>query len=93
MVYKSQDQAIIKKLFLIHTYNKLNFRHLIVFNKNACIPNSFKTFQLKIHKGHIFRTLFVDKFIVGLRFGTFVFTRKPHTFIKKKKTAANLVKR
>lgn len=72
---------------------KLTSKNFIIFNKNDIIPKSFNTFNFKIHKGHIFRTLEIDKFSVGLKFGSFIFTRKPHTFIKKKKKSSNIIKR
>lgn len=86
------NTSMLRKIFLIK-FNKLNNINYIFFNKSNNIPKCFINTQIKIHKGNIFRTLSIDKFNVGLKLGHFVFTRKPHTYVNKKKKATNSIRR
>lgn len=93
MVFKKYSKSILKKIFFVKTFGLLNGKQSIVFSKDSYIPNSFKNINIKIYKGNVFRNLLVDKFNIGLKFGNFVFTRKPHSFVKKKKKSSNSVRR
>lgn len=84
--------SIIKKIFLIKTRKKL-VRSRLIFKKSSNIPYSFSGFRLDIYKGNLFKSLKINKFMFNLVLGSFVFTRKPHTFISKKKKKANNVRR
>ncbi len=43
-----------------------------------------------VHKGTLSRTLLVNKFNVGMKFGEFAFTRKPFHFPLRKKKGRNV---
>jgi len=93
LALKSFHKSVFKKIFYVKTLDSLLKKESIIFNKSCVIPKSFKNFTLKIYKGNIFRIFSIDKFNIGFKFGNFVFTRKPHTFIKKKKKSSNIIRR
>lgn len=93
MVLTKFSKSICKKIFFIKTFNSLQNKKALVFASDSYIPSCFHNFTVKIHKGNIFRLLNIDKFNIGLRFSDFIFTRKPHAFIKKKKKSSNIIKR
>lgn len=85
--------STIRKIFLTKFSNNIGNGNYIFFNKADTIPKCFHNTQLKIHKGNLFRTLLIDKFNVGFKIGEFIFTRKPHTYINKKKKPSNTIRR
>lgn len=87
------SKIIIKKIFLIKTLTSENLHSIILFDKSSTIPKCFKQTIVKIYKGGVFKLLKIEKYVIGKKFGEFVFTRKPNTFIKKKKKAANQIRR
>lgn len=61
-------------------YKKSNF-----FERSSSIPSCFKNRNVRIHKGNSSRRLFINKYVIGKKFGEFAFTRKPFHFPLRKK--------
>lgn len=55
------------------------------FNKSSCIPRSLLYSYMTVHKGNSTINKRINKFMIGKKFGEFVFTRKPFFFPPKKK--------
>lgn len=87
------NRSTVKKIFKIKMYGSLSSRDLIIFSKSCHIPNCFNNYLIRLYKGCSLKSLYVDKFNLSLRLGIFVFTRKPNTFINKKKKKSNKVRR
>lgn len=85
--------CILKRIFIVKTSKDLNKQNRFVFKKSCNVPLSFLGFKLAIYKGNLFRNLKINKFMLSLVIGSFVFTRKPHTFISKKKKKGNSIRR
>lgn len=81
-------RSIFNKKAQIKKKNKL------FFNKSSTIPISLKNHSFFIYKGNLAKTLIVIKYIQSLKFGEFVFTRKPFYFpIKEAKKKKKFFKR
>jgi len=90
---KKFSKSILKKILFLKLNTSSNYKNFIFFNKSSTIPQCFIKSILRIYKGNLFKSLTIDKFNTHLKLGLFVFTRKPHTFINKKKKNSNLIKR
>ena len=56
------------------------------FSRNLLVTKSLIRCTIYIHKGNIFKKLFLSRYLIGKRVGEFAFTRKPFKYpIKKKK--------
>ena len=53
------------------------------FFRSSSIPNCFTHLRINLHKGNIFKKIFVTKQLVGYKFGEFSFSRKPFFYPKK----------
>ncbi len=53
------------------------------FFRSSSIPNCFTSLRINLHKGNIFKKIFVTKQLVGYKFGEFSFSRKPFFYPKK----------
>lgn len=76
--------SILKCCLLVSIQKKLKFKNKIIFIKSNSIPKNFLGLKFIIYKGLIFKSIKIDKYILGYKFGEFTFTRKPFKFIKKK---------
>ena len=85
--------CVLKRIFAVKTSKDLYKQNRFIFKKSNNIPGSFLGFKLAIYKGNLFRNLKINRFMLSLVMGSFVFNRKPHTFISKKKKKANSVRR
>lgn len=76
----------LKKIFFFKIDKfKVLRTNIYLYKKSLVMLNCFKNYEFHIHKGNMFKQMVVGKFNVGSTFGSYIFTRKPHIFIKKKK--------
>ena len=87
------NKSLLKKILILLKFQKLNGNEKIVFEKFLKIPNLLNSHSFLIYKGNKFRFLKVNKFLFGMRFGNFTFTRKPFKFISKTKISSKTIKR
>lgn len=57
----------------------------MIFDRSSNIPICFKGLKFLIHKGSSHRIMFINKLVVGMKFGEFAFSRKPFHFPLRKK--------
>lgn len=85
--FKFFTKSVWRKIFKfkksINPNYKFNYKH--IHDRSSFIPNLFKGSIFKINKGMGYRNLIITKFVVGMRFGEFAFTRKPFHFPLRKK--------
>lgn len=80
---------------------KLNFqkkshsasKKIIIFNKSNIVLNSYANDFVYIHKGLFFKKLFVSSKLIGKKFSSFVFTKKPFNYPVQVKAVANSERR
>ena len=85
MVSYPATRSFIKHLFYIKMYKHPSITTPIIFSKQDVITSTCTNFLFKVHKGSNFRLLKISRFEIGYKFGEFVLTRKPHSFVQKKK--------
>ena len=78
---------------MVKVKRQLKNKNKIIFNKSATIPKCFLNNKFNIYKGCFFRTIYINKFILGFKFGEFSFTRKPFKYTIKAKSAAKDLRR
>lgn len=80
------------KFFSFDLWKKIIFIKQNLFKKvtkkdkhfrSSSIPLCFNLLKIGIHKGNIFKKLYITKHIVGYKFGEFSFTKKPFYYPKK----------
>ena len=49
----------------------------------STVPKCFISKKIILHKGNVFKTLKITKYLIGYKFGEFAFTRKPFFYPKK----------
>ena len=87
--FKYFSKSVWRKLFKIKKIKNKHFRfnYKYIYDRSSSIPSCFKGSIFKINKGMSYRNLIINRFVVGMKFGEFAFTRKPFHFpLKKKKT-------
>lgn len=87
------NKSLLKKILILLKFQKLDGKEKIIFEKFLKIPNLLNNHSFLIFKGNKFRFLRINRFLFRMRFGNFIFTRKPFKFISKSKTATKNVKR
>jgi len=78
------------KLWTISLKRKLRKRKSVIksyktISKSSCIPKSLLYSYMTVHKGNSTISKRINKFMIGRKFGEFVFTRKPFFYPPKKK--------
>lgn len=71
--------------------SKLEFSKKI-YKKSNNIPSFFINKEISIHQGNSYLKKKINKWMVGRKFGEFIFTRKPF-FFPLKKSKNNKIKR
>lgn len=71
----------------------LKGKNKVIFNKSVNIPKNFLGFKFNVYKGFFFRNFYVNRYVLGYKFGEFSFTRKPYKYVIKAKTSETAVKR
>jgi ribosomal protein S19 len=66
-------------------YEFLRKTRVPIFSRKSNIPKCFIGMNVSVHKGSVFRKLFVDNLTSGYKFGEFGFTRKLYFYPLKKK--------
>ena len=70
---------------IFYLFSNNNFKHFkkLSYFRNSQIPRCFLGKKVYLHKGKIFNKIFINNYVVGLKFGEFSYTRKPFFFPKK----------
>jgi ribosomal protein S19 len=71
----------------------LKDKNKIIFNKSSTIPVNLLNYKFNIYKGCFFRSIVINKFLLGFKFGVFSFTRKPFKYVLKTKSVVSNIKR
>jgi len=71
---KSNEKSLVKK------------KKFFIFNKSQVILKFFLGYTINIYKGNLYRKLLINKYLVGFKYGCFSHTRKPNTYVLKKKS-------
>lgn len=79
------DKKLVKIFFLILKNQSILGKNQIFFKKNYYIFRILNKNNLYIYNGNKFRNLKIKYFYIGLRFGNFIFTRKPFKYLIKTK--------
>lgn len=69
----------------MYKYNKFKYKKGNTYERSSSIPLCFKNKYFKVHKGNSSRKLYINKYIIGKKFGEFSFSRKPFHFPFRKK--------
>lgn len=83
----------LKCAIYIKIKRSLKGKNKVIFNKSISIPKNFLGHKFNVYKGFFFRNFYVNRFVLGYKFGEFSFTRKPFKYILKSKTADAGLKR
>lgn len=87
------NKSLLKKILILLKFQKLEGKEKIIFEKFLKIPNLVNNHSFLIYKGNKFRFIKINKFLLNMKFGNFVFTRKPFKFINKMKSVSKSLKR
>ena len=79
------SKSTFKKLLILKVENELKGKNRIIFKKSDIIIKNFLNKKLLIYKGCFYRSLIINKFILGYKFGEFAYTRKPFRYMLKSK--------
>jgi len=79
------SKNIFKKILLLRINNTLKGKNKIIFKKSDTIVKTFLNKKLLVYKGCFYRNLYINKFILGFKFGEFAYTRKPFRYMLKSK--------
>ena len=80
--------------FWKHNIGRYKFKYFnpwqrfFVFSKSSVILPCFVRAFVYVHKGHKFKYIYINRSMLGFRFGNFIITKKPFYFpikVKKKK--------
>lgn len=74
-----------KKILILYQNKNLIGKNKVIFNKSSIISNKFKNNDFYVYKGNKFRTLKINLFNIGFKFGVFAYTRKPFKYLIKSK--------
>ena len=78
-----------REVFLIYDNPIHVAKEKIILDRSSTIPNIYKGLQVKIHRGNKFHKRFLNKWMVGYKFGEFTWNRKIALYkakqLKKKK--------
>lgn len=92
-ILKNTNFFLFKQLLLINQNKKILGKNKIIFKKNNFITSKLNKLVYFIYKGNKFRTISINNFFFGYRFGIFCLTRKPFKYIIKTKQISKLIKR
>ncbi len=92
-ILKNIHFSMFKQLLLINQNKKILGKNKIIFKKNNFITSKLNKLIYFIYKGNKFRTISINNFFFGYRFGVFCLTRKPFKYIIKTKQNLKLIKR
>lgn len=82
----SKYQIYINPFLLGQLLNNSSKRNIIIRDLNLIIDESFIGKKVKLYTGQVLLPLLINKFMVGFRFGEFVFSRKRVKHKKSKKS-------
>ena len=78
-----------RKVFLIENNEVFRSKKKIIYDRHSTVPSIFVGSTIKIYSGTKFHTRFVNRWMVGYKFGEFSWTRKLALYkakqLKKKK--------
>ena len=64
--------------------NNIKYKSLLkkyyIFSKDTNILHFFKGRYVYIHKGSMFKRIYINRYMVGYKYGNFVLTKKPFYF-------------
>jgi ribosomal protein S19 len=63
------------------------------FTRSLVVTKSIIRCTVYVHKGNIFKKLFLNSYLIGRKLGEFAFTRKPFKYPIKKKKKKNFLRR
>ena len=92
-ILKKTNFFLLKQLLLINQNKKILGKNKIIFKKNNFIISKLNKLNYFLYKGNKFRTININNFFFGYRFGVFCLTRKPFKYIIKTKQNSKLLKR
>lgn len=80
-----------KKLYLYVKCPVLKSAEKFVYSRSSVVPSSLVNYEVKIHSGKLWHKRFLNKWMVGFKFGEFTWNRrvalyKAKQLKKKKKT-------
>lgn len=86
------SRALWKSIKFYKQNRKMKSRKKVYYHdRGSNIPQCFTFRYMRVHKGRLSRRLYVTKYIIGMKFGEFGFTRKPYHFpLKKMKKRKNI---
>ena len=87
------SQNLLKFIYKLKINKKIQFKNKIFYNKSLTIISDVINQKLIIYKGFKFKSLNINKYLVGYKLGNFCFTRKLFKFESKVKTKKNYCKR
>ena len=81
--------AMWRKIFLIHTNPLYLKRTKLIYDRCSTLPNLFLGSYVKIYSGNKFHKRYINKWMIGYKYGEFSWTRKLALYkakqLKKKK--------
>jgi ribosomal protein S19 len=71
---------MVKCAYIVKVKKPLKGKNRLIFDKSASIPKIFFGCKFSIYKGCFFRSILINSYILGYKFGEFSFTRKPFKY-------------
>ena len=65
-----------RKIFLLTDNQVFKSKAKIVYDRHSVIPNLFVGSKIQIHAGYRFHTRYINRWMIGFKFGEFSWTRK-----------------
>ena len=84
---------VFKCSYILKIKKQWKGKNKVIFDKSINIPKIFLGYKFNVYKGCFFRTIAVNKYILGYKLGEFSFTRKPFKYTIKAKTAEKELRR
>jgi ribosomal protein S19 len=82
---KKFKKELVKKYLLFSLFKGLDLKKKIFFDKSSSVQSLISGVVLYVYNGNVFRKINVTQFLVCLKIGCFLFTRKPFKYLLKKK--------
>ncbi len=79
--------------YILKIKKPLKGKNKVIFDKAIVIPKLFLGNKFNVYKGCFFRSILINKYILGYKIGEFSFTRKPFKYTMKAKTAEKELRR
>jgi len=79
------SKSLWRDIFLITNNEIHKSKDRFIYDRSSSIPFTFTNLKLHVYKGNKFQKVFINKWMVGFKFGEFTWTRKLALYKAKRK--------